>query len=140
VPIVDASVALKWFIADESNADLASKLLTGGKPLVAPDILVAEVCNAAWKSARLGRIPRAQVDQIAVSLPRFFERFVSSTLLAQRAVAISAELDHPVYDSLYLALAEREAAQLITADARLWAKVQGTVWRQSVLALADCET
>jgi predicted nucleic acid-binding protein len=103
---------------------------------LAPDILVAEVCNAAWKSARLGRITQAHVDQIARSLPRFIERFASSAQLAERAVAISAELDHPIYDCLYLALAEREAERLITADARLSAKVEGTVWTQSVLALA----
>lgn len=137
MPIIDASVALKWFLAGESDADLALKIVADGKTLSAPDILVAEVCNAAWKSARLGRITQAHVDQIARSLPRFIERFVNSTLLAERAVTISAQLDHPVYDSLYLALSEREADRLITADARLLAKVQGTVWQQSVLALAD---
>jgi predicted nucleic acid-binding protein len=140
MPVIDASVALKWFLAGEPNADLALKIVSDGKTLIAPDILVAEVCNAAWKSARLGRITQAHVDQIATSLPRFLERFVNSTVLAERAVTISAQLDHPVYDSLYLALAEREADELITADARLLAKIQGTVWQQSVLALSNYRT
>lgn len=137
MPTIDASVALKWFLAGEPDADFALKIVADGKTLIAPDILIAEVCHAAWKSARLGRITQAHVDQIAASLPRFIERFVNSTMLAERAVTISAELDHPVYDSLYLALAEREADELITADARLLAKVQGSVWRTSVVALSN---
>jgi predicted nucleic acid-binding protein len=34
------------------------------------------------------------------------------------------ELDHPVYDCFYLALAERERAPLISADKRLLAAAQ----------------
>ena len=39
-------------------------------------------------------------------------------LLAE-ALALACHLDHPVYDCLYLALARREAAVLVTADQRL---------------------
>ena len=35
------------------------------------------------------------------------------------ALALACHLDHPVYDCLYLALARREAALLLTADQRL---------------------
>ena len=35
------------------------------------------------------------------------------------ALALASHLDHPVYDCLYLALARREAALLLTADQRL---------------------
>jgi predicted nucleic acid-binding protein len=137
MPVVDASVALKWFLADEPDADLALKILGTGEMLIAPDIIVAEVCNAAWKSARLGRIAQAQVEEIAASLPRFIESFANSAMLAPRAVAIASQLDHPVYDALYLALAEREAVQVVTADTRFRSKVRGTPWQNYVVALTD---
>jgi predicted nucleic acid-binding protein len=137
MPVVDASVALKWFLADEPDADLALMILAGGAALTAPDIIVAEVCNAAWKSARLGRITQAQVEDIAAALPRFIEKFANSAVLAPRAVLIASQLDHPVYDALYLALAEREAVQVVTADARFQAKVRGTSWQGCVVALTD---
>jgi predicted nucleic acid-binding protein len=35
------------------------------------------------------------------------------------ALALVRHLDHPVYNCLYLALARREAALLLTADQRL---------------------
>ena len=41
-------------------------------------------------------------------------------------VALARELDHPVYDCFYLALAEREGVQLLTADARLIGRLAGT--------------
>jgi predicted nucleic acid-binding protein len=36
---------------------------------------------------------------------------------------LSEELDHPVYDAMYLALARRERALLLTADERLRKKL-----------------
>lgn len=39
--------------------------------------------------------------------------------LQVEALALACHLDHPVYHCLYLALARREAAQLLTADQRL---------------------
>lgn len=39
--------------------------------------------------------------------------------LVSRALELAIQLKHPIYDSFYLALAERERAPLITADERL---------------------
>ena len=135
--IIDASVALKWFLTNEPEADQALAIIGSGTRLIAPEFLIAEVCNAAWKSARLGRITQTQANEIAISLPGFFDTLVHASTLAERAVVIAGQLDHPVYDALYLALAEREQAMLVTADSRLRGKVRGTVWESHVVILAD---
>ncbi len=135
--IVDASVALKWFLPDEPDAATALAIVADGSALIAPDILIAEVCNGAWRSARLGRIGQDQVKEIAIILPRFFDLLVSAAALAPRAVALAAELDHPVYDCLYVALAEARQAKLITADARLLGKLRHTPGAANALLLAD---
>lgn len=135
--VVDASVAFKWFLSGESDGDLALGILRDGDLLVAPDLVIAEVCNAAWKSARLGRITPVQVREIATALPRYFDKLVASALLATRAVEISEQLDHPVYDSLYLALAEAEQARVVTADSHLAGKVRRTQWKNRVAHLPD---
>lgn len=69
--------------------------------------------------------------------PRFFDALVSATGLAPRAVAIAGQLDHPVYDYLYLALAEAEQADLVTADTRLVGKVRATSWEQRTVSLSE---
>ena len=135
--VVDASVALKWFLSEEPNANRAVAILQDEAILIAPDFLIAEVCNAAWRSARLGRINHAQLSEIAANLPRFFDALVSATVLAPRAVAIAGQLGHPVYDCLYLALAEAEQADLVTADTRLVGKVRATSWEHRTVSLSE---
>ena len=66
-----------------------------------------------------------------------FSAEVSSTGLAPRAVAIAGQLDHPVYDFLYLALAEAEQTKLVTADLQLLGKVRTTPWEQWVVNLSE---
>jgi predicted nucleic acid-binding protein len=129
---VDASVALKWFLPDEPLA-----IIRDGSGLIAPDILVAEVCNGAWRAARLGRIGQDQVDEIAAILPRIFEALIGAASLAPRAVAIAGAIDHPVYDCLYVALAEVRQVPLVTADARLLGKLRSTPWEANSLYLAN---
>jgi predicted nucleic acid-binding protein len=117
------------------NASRAVAILQDGVTLIAPDFLIAEVCNVASRSARFGRISQAQLGEIAANLPRFFDALVSATLLAPRAAAIAGQLDHPVDDCLYLALAAAEQADLVTADTRLVGKVQATSWEQQTVSL-----
>jgi predicted nucleic acid-binding protein len=50
-------------------------------------------------------------------------------------VFIAGELDHPVYDCFYLALAELERTILVTADTRLLGKVGSTSWEERVVDL-----
>jgi predicted nucleic acid-binding protein len=126
--IVDASVA-KWLI-EEPDSALADHLLDGADDFLAPELIVAEVISAAWKQRRLGGIDDAQFDDIVI---RIADGPIDCRLLrplALRAAAIAREFDHPIYDCLYLALAEVEEATLVTADRRLVAAVHGT-------ALAD---
>ena len=138
--VVDASVALKWFLLDEPQASRSLAIAQDDALLIAPDPLTAEVCNGAWRSARLGRLSDAQVDEIATCLPRFFDTLVSTTVLAPRAVTIAGQLEHPVYDCLYVSLAEAEKAQIVTADMRFLGKVRGTSWEQWVVNLSDYGT
>lgn len=134
---MDASVALKWFLPEEPDADRALSILRDGGALIAPDLLVAEVCNAAWRCARIGLISQAQVVEIAAVLPNYFDAFISSARLAHQAVEIAGQLDHSVYDCLYLALADNEQTLLVTADTRLVSKVLATSWERLAIKLAE---
>ncbi len=118
--VVDASVAVKWFI-EESHSAEAKAVLASRHVLIAPDLVVAEVCNAAWKKIREREISREHGTQIADSVGRSFDRLVGSQELASRAFELAVTGDHAVYDCLYLALAEAESAVLVTDDARLLA-------------------
>jgi predicted nucleic acid-binding protein len=134
VIVVDASVALKWFLV-EHGSDEALHLAGSGQSLAAPDLIIAEVCNGLWKSARLGRLTSEQVSLAAAKLPDFLSQLAPGRLLAEPAVAIANDLGHPVYDCFYLALAEQLGTKLVTADRRLVAVLSGTSWESRIAGL-----
>ena len=132
--IVDASVAIKWFI-DEPGSEVARRLWRDEPDLLAPDLLVPEVCNAAWRKVRLGESHPAQAKQIADRLRRGVLALRPTAPLASRALELALALDHPVYDCFYLALAEVEQVGLVTADRRLESRLRDTSWQATVRSL-----
>ena len=125
--VVDASVALKWFMQEDGSEEAAG-LFSGPDLLIAPDLIVAELANASWKAVRVGLLSPQQQDQAAGRLGRLFDELVPLSVLAPRAVAISRALSHAVYDCFYLALAEARSGTLVTADRRFLLRVAGTQW------------
>ena len=119
--IVDSSVAVKW-VADEPGSDRARALYLADE-CWAPTLIVAEVGNALWKKQRMKLVTLAQATAALRALPDRLRLF-DGIDLAPRAVAIAIELEHPIYDCFYLALAERERVPLVSADARLLAKAK----------------
>lgn len=136
--VVDASVALKWFL-DEEDAERA-RWIALRDDLLAPELVVAEVGNALWKACRRNQIDAADADAAISTLIRTFRRTAAIAGLANEALQIARALDHPVYDCFYLVLARREAAALVTADRRLISRITGTPWATTVQDLATWTT
>ncbi len=134
--VIDASVAVKWFV-EEDLADEAASLLRWPTQLHAPDLIVAEATNAVWKKLVRGAITREQAEAFALSIPHSPLQLTPSLLLHQRALDIAIELRHPAYDCLYLACAERVGGTVVTADRTLLRKVEGTFFSDLVAFLPD---
>ena len=132
--IIDASVALKWFVEEDGTAQAAT-MLSGSEWLIAPDLILAEVGNAAWKAVRTGTMLPEQFDHAAARLPVAFDELVPLAGLSRRAAAIALALDHPVYDCFYLALAEARDAPMVTANRRLLRRVAEKHWAMLLIDL-----
>jgi len=115
--VVDASVAIKWFV-EEPLRPQARALLADRHEFIAPDLMVAEVSNIAWKKTTRGEIQTDQARSIvrSIVLPPFVSTFVESATLRERAFALALQWKHPVYDCFYAACAEAVSAPLISAD------------------------
>jgi len=127
--VVDASVACKWFIA-ETDQSLAFALIASGERLIAPEVVLPELCIIFWRKVRLNLMTPAQAEDAAARAASTFSAVASCAPLTRRAMHISATLDHPAYDCFYLALAEVQSSQVVTADRRLVAAVQRSPWAQ----------
>jgi predicted nucleic acid-binding protein len=121
--VIDASVAVKWVLAEDA-ADRAAALRAQPDELIAPTLIAAEIGSAMRKRvvARLLSLPEAL--RAARTATALLNRLVPDPELTQRALELAIELRHPIYDCIYLALAEREKCALVTADQDLLAKAK----------------
>ncbi len=118
--ILDASVGVKWLVPEEHSETAAA--LVGQTDIFVPTLFHSEVANALWKKARRGEI---RLDEIVAHLGEvpLLVTTLDETEALPRALAIAAELDHPVYDCVYLALAEARDDVVLTADLRFLDKI-----------------
>jgi predicted nucleic acid-binding protein len=117
--VVDASIAIKWFV-DEVHAEAARRLLADDYVFYAPDLLWPECGNILWKKVQRRELTSQEARVIREGLEfQPFHIFPSRTLL-EPALEIALDTGRTVYDSYYLALAMLTDSQLATADQRLF--------------------
>ncbi len=116
--ILDASAAVRLIVGDPATADLA-ELIREAPLVLAPELMLTEVANTLWKLQRAEQLAGLNPQQLLAEAHDLVDRVEPDRHLHVEALALACHLDHPVYDCLYLALARREAATLLTADRRL---------------------
>jgi predicted nucleic acid-binding protein len=125
--VLDSSVALKW-VLPEPLSDNALQLREDYRNLVheliAPDILPAEAAHALARAERRKIIAIGDAARLLGDLMITAPQFHPYRHLLARALAIASPMRIGVYDCLYVALAEREKCELITADDRLVKNLQ----------------
>lgn len=121
--VLDASVAVK-LVVEETGSDSAARLLEAGEDLIAPDLLLIEVGNVLWRKVRDSQLLEVHAARSLDDVPDFLERLYPSAPLVSDAWRIAFQLRHPIYDCVYLALAERADRAVVTADKELCAKAE----------------
>lgn len=134
--IVDASVAVKWFVPEDGSEE-AEQLLDGKTRLYAPTIILGEVANALWKAVRRRDMSIEDSDETIGELPGYFSLLFDTEQLLKEALAMACAFDHPVYDCLYVETARRFDMPLLTADARLMRKFTGTPHISRIIPLSQ---
>lgn len=115
--VVDASVGLKWLV-DEPGSD-AAVALVAGRALVTSTLFWAEAANALATKERHGEPDRAGMEDAWRDLAQApLEIAPLDLACAAAALALAAELRHPVYDCCCLELALTRGTVVVTADRR----------------------
>ena len=117
--VVDASVIVKWFIP-EVGAAPAKALLSAADELIAPELARIEVASALIRKGLRQELTGADVES---TLRAWFRALADGQIFlmpnadnVEAAAKLALELQHPLPDCLYLAVAERLGVPLITAD------------------------
>lgn len=134
--VIDASVAVKWLIAEDRH-QLARDVLGDGFVLMAPDLLLIEVANALRNKVRAKLIEEAQAKVAIDALPQYFNQLFRPQEMLANAFEIACRINHPVADCIYAACAQASDAPLLTDDGTLYKKAQGIGSGVKVKLLAD---
>lgn len=120
--VIDSSVVVKWFV-DETLDDIAKLIRSEWKArrvvCFVPDLMFVEMGNIIWKKRRKNEITSDDASLVIDGLQRLPWRVTSTESLLENAYKIATQRDRTVYDSCYLALAQRLGCPFVTADDRL---------------------
>ena len=118
--VIDASVTMPWFFADEATP-FTERLLDslGTRALWAPTLWVLECTNVLQSAQRRRRIDahrRAQIASELSALPVRLDQEMADFVSLDR---LAAAHGLSAYDAAYLELALRRSLVLVSLDARL---------------------
>lgn len=131
--VVDASVVVKWFVA-EKDSSAALAIFHRGDALLAPSHAIGEIGEVLLRAYRRGVV---SLDDVQRANDLVATRLVlrSPAGLVDRATGIAVEAAVSFYDALYVAAADLWALELITADAKLVERLRPTRWGPRVTLL-----
>jgi predicted nucleic acid-binding protein len=118
IAVLDASAAME-ILLDKEEAGRIRSALTICEKTIAPSLFFAEVANALRNCVAANVIDESE----AVELLRMSEGLIHESVAIKdnsvESLHEAIRLKHSVYDMLYLTLARRNAAAIITLDQRL---------------------
>jgi predicted nucleic acid-binding protein len=134
--VVDSSVVIKWHI-DEMDSEAAQALRYSSERFAIPDLLFLETANIVWKNVRRELISRLRAMQIIDSIVEGPFDVYRTQSLTRDATRIALARDITTYDASYVALAISLRTDCVTADRKLFNKLQGSPYGAHVALLAD---
>jgi predicted nucleic acid-binding protein len=122
VIIIDASIAVMW-VAPEAGSEAATDLLNR-QDLAAPDLIAIEVGNAMRRKVIRKEITREQAREGLKLIEARVVLCRTDFRVLDRSLEMALAMGHPIYDCVYLALAERNQSVLVTGDLQLIGRVR----------------
>jgi len=131
--VIDTSAVIRLFVPDgpaHPEAEAAfRRVATGADSILAPQLLLAEAANVLLRKQRRGELSADELRELLPAVEALPIRYCEHETLLLPATDLALAHGLSAYDALYLALAERHAAKLLTCDAQL-----DTVARRTGLA------
>jgi predicted nucleic acid-binding protein len=126
--VLDASIAIKWVLPETDSikaVSLRDEFRNNVRHFIAPDTFPVEVAHALTRAERRGLIQqneaRIKLSDVFTTAPDLHPYLP----LLPRAVELSSQVRLGVYDCLYVALAEQEQCELLSADVRMVSHFRG---------------
>lgn len=125
--VLDTSVVVKWFVAEEDSDKAEIFMLDfqrGEINVIVPTLLEYEIANVLWVKRREG-VSKEKAVEIMKDLENINLPTKTAFELMEQAQEFSYKHDVTIYDAVFLALAHQHSCEFITADKKLYNKVKG---------------
>lgn len=118
--VTDASIIIELLVGGEYTAQVKGwfESLTESDELFVPEFCLVECANVLWKRVRFHGMPLEQAERLEADLTGLPLEIVPAARLLRRAIQIGVAQNLAIYDSVYIALAEKLRYPLITVDRR----------------------
>ena len=116
--VLDCSAAVN-IATRTARGDALQSLFLPEEKIIAPDLFHAEAASAMGKYVRSSVLSQKEALEYLEDMIRLVDEFIPMKENYVEAFYESITLDHSVYDMLYLTLARRFRATLVSLDKRL---------------------
>lgn len=121
--VIDTSALIRLFVPDgpmHPEVETAlNKAASGAELVLAPQLLLVEAANVLLRKRRRGELSSQELRELLEAVGSLPIRSCEHAPLIPSACTLAETHGLSVYDALYLALAERHGARLITCDEAL---------------------
>lgn len=135
-PVIDACVAIKWFIP-EAGHESAAAVLYRYTSMIAPDLFFTELDAIISKKVRKREIELYNAEKLYTETRSLPIKIHEYKRISRLAFELSTVLPITQYDACYLALAIEFGQPLYTADQRFLNGMQKTPFSKYMRAVKD---
>jgi len=134
--VIDASVAVKWFVP-EAESEAAKRYLHPDETLLAPELFLIEFASVTLKKVRLKEITAQEAAALLAKLLRVRITLAPHSPLVETAARWALAFGQGAYDCLYLALAVANRCRMVTADRRFYNAIKRTPLAAHIAWIAE---
>lgn len=116
--VLDANAGIEIAL-DREKATILNSFLDRADKVVTSDLYKAETANVIYKYVRSGLLSKDQAIEKLNFCDFLIDEFVDIATNKEEALLESIHTNHSTYDLLYLTLARRTGARLLSLDKRL---------------------
>jgi predicted nucleic acid-binding protein len=116
--VLDASAGIEITLGRAKSDNLATYLANASE-VITSDLYKAETANVIWKYVNAKLLEKEKAIQLYQYCNSIIDEYIDISENIEEAINESIRLIHPTYDLLYLSLARRNGAILISLDKKL---------------------
>lgn len=121
--VLDASAGMEIVLSRPQSGYFRKRIMEASK-VVSSELYKAEIMNTLWKYVKAGHLAKEQALHLYNIALGLVDEFKVMEVFGTEVISEAIRLNHSCYDLLYLVLARRFGAKLMTTDKKLFKLAQ----------------